>query len=156
MADLVSELVWAPLSAEHDGEVTCDALGSAMHDGGICATTADLALFGLMLLEGGCSASGRVVPARWLADAWRGEPEYRHTFASAPAARKLPSGWYRNQFWFVPRPQGVVLLCLGINGQMVYVDPETDTVAPSCRRGRSRSHRSCCGTPSPPSTPPAP
>jgi CubicO group peptidase (beta-lactamase class C family) len=35
---------------------------------------------------------------------------------------------YRNQFWF-PWPDRQVLLCLGIHGQMVYVDRETGLVA---------------------------
>ncbi len=41
----------------------------------------------------------------------------------------LPGGWYRNQFWFVPGPSGDILLCLGIHGQMVFVDRATRTVA---------------------------
>jgi CubicO group peptidase (beta-lactamase class C family) len=52
MADLIASLVWSRLGAERDAEITCDALGAAMHDGGMCATTIDLARFGVMLLEG--------------------------------------------------------------------------------------------------------
>jgi len=129
MADLVGELLWEPLGAEHDAEVTCDAHGAAMHDGGVCATTVDLARFGLMLLDGGRAGSNQVVPAGWLADAWRGGPDHRAAFAASASGARFPGGWYRNQFWFVPRPHGIVLLCLGINGQMVYVDPTTGTVA---------------------------
>ena len=33
----------------------------------------------------------------------------------------MPGGMYRNTFW-VPYPDSAVLLCLGIHGQMVYVD----------------------------------
>ena len=128
MADLVGELLWEPLGAEHDAEVTCDAHGAAMHDGGACATTVDLARFGLMLLDGGRAGSNQVVPAGWLADAWRGGPDHRAAFAASASGARFPGGWYRNQFWFVPRPHGIVLLCLGINGQMVYVDPTTGTV----------------------------
>ena len=40
----------------------------------------------------------------------------------------LAGGWYRNQFWFVPGPSGTALVCLGIHGQMVYVNPATRTV----------------------------
>jgi CubicO group peptidase (beta-lactamase class C family) len=40
----------------------------------------------------------------------------------------MPGGMYRNQFWF-PWPDRQVLLCLGIHGQMVYVDRETKMVA---------------------------
>ena len=52
MADLISELVWAPIGAERDAEITCDGVGAAIHDGGMCATARDLARFGAMLLGG--------------------------------------------------------------------------------------------------------
>jgi CubicO group peptidase (beta-lactamase class C family) len=40
----------------------------------------------------------------------------------------LPGGWCRNQFWFIPGRSGVNLVCLGIHGQMVHVNPATRTV----------------------------
>ena len=51
MADLVSAIIWQPIGAERDAEITCDPLGSAIHDGGISATARDLARFGQMLVE---------------------------------------------------------------------------------------------------------
>jgi hypothetical protein len=129
MADLIASLVWSRIGAERDAEITCDALGAAMHDGGMCATTIDLARFGVMLLEGGELAGQRVVPADWLSEAWHPTPDVRAAFADSSDSPYLPGGWYRNQFWFLPRSHGDVLLCLGINGQMLYVDPATGTVA---------------------------
>jgi CubicO group peptidase (beta-lactamase class C family) len=38
MADLISALVWQPIWAERDAEITCDPLGSAIPDGGVSAT----------------------------------------------------------------------------------------------------------------------
>jgi CubicO group peptidase (beta-lactamase class C family) len=129
MADLVSELVWAPMGAEHDAEITCDGVGTAIHDGGMCATARDLARFGTMLLAGGEVAGRRVVPAAWLRESWTVDPDVRGAFAQSVSEPYLPGGWYRNKFWFVPRAHGDVLLCLGINGQMLYVAPGTGTVA---------------------------
>ena len=40
MADLISELVWSPIGAERDAEMTCDAAGTAIHDGGMRAPRA--------------------------------------------------------------------------------------------------------------------
>ncbi len=40
----------------------------------------------------------------------------------------MPGGMYRNQFW-LPYPDRDVLVCLGIHGQMVYVNPLTGVVA---------------------------
>ena len=53
MAALISELIWAPMGAEHDALLLHDSLGTAVHDGGLCATARDMARFGQMLLDGG-------------------------------------------------------------------------------------------------------
>ena len=53
MAELISELIWAPMGAEHDALLLHDGLGTAVHDGGLCATARDVARFGQMLLDGG-------------------------------------------------------------------------------------------------------
>ena len=37
MADLISLLIWQPMRAEFDAEITCDGVGSAIHDGGMSA-----------------------------------------------------------------------------------------------------------------------
>src|ERR1017187_10086966 len=81
MADLVGELVWSPMGAEQDAEITCDGVGTPIHDGGMCATARDLAHFGPMLLAGGEVAGRRVVPAAWLRESWTVSPDIRDAFA---------------------------------------------------------------------------
>ena len=81
-----------------------------------------------MLPAGGEIGGRRVVPADWLTESWNPGPDVPTAFAEARAGYQ-PGGWYRNQFWFLPRAHGTVLLCLGINGQLLYVDPATGTVA---------------------------
>jgi CubicO group peptidase (beta-lactamase class C family) len=124
MADLVSSLLWIPMGAEQDADITCDPVGSAVHDGGISAIARDLARFGQLLLDDGAD----VVPAQWLTDSWQPPVDVREAFAGTDNEAVLPGGWYRNQFWFVPNHQGTALVCLGIHGQMVYVHRETRTV----------------------------
>src|SRR5262249_48025171 len=63
-----------------------------------------------------------VVPQAWLADARSPGAGVREAFARTENEPVLPGGWYRNQFWFVPSPDGPILACLGIHGQLVYVD----------------------------------
>ena len=48
MPDLISDLVWRPMGAEHDATLLCDALGASVHDGG---------------LSGHCPRRGPVRPA---------------------------------------------------------------------------------------------
>ena len=128
MADLVSELVWGPMGAEFDAEITCDAVGSAIHDGGMSAVLGDLARFGQLLLQDGTVEGRQVLPASWLAESFHPGPDVRHAFARSDNEVVLPGGWYRNQFWFVPTHHGTALVCLGIHGQMIYVNPTTRLV----------------------------
>src|SRR6476620_11784112 len=58
MADLIAALIWQPMGAERDGEITCDPLGSAIHDGGVSATARDLARFGQLLVDDGFARGG--------------------------------------------------------------------------------------------------
>ena len=133
MAKLLSALVWAPMGAGYDADLLHDGLGTAVHDGGLCATARDVARFGHMLLDGGtvpgrAGSVRRVLPPRWLRDAWAVDAGARAAFAASPAERVFPGGWYRNQFWFRPGGYGDVLLCLGIHGQMLHVSRRTRTV----------------------------
>jgi CubicO group peptidase (beta-lactamase class C family) len=133
MATLISELIWAPMGAEHDALLLHDGLGTAVHDGGLCATARDVARFGQMLLGGGLVPDGvggtrRVVPPQWLRRAWAVDSDVRSVFAASPAEWAFPGGWYRHQFWFRPGDYGDVLLGLGIHGQMLHVSRRTNTV----------------------------
>jgi CubicO group peptidase (beta-lactamase class C family) len=143
MAQLVSELLWVPMGAEHDADLLHDCLGTAIHDGGLCTTARDLARFGQLLLDGGTvpgrdgstgpgtsrdGASRRVLPPRWLRQGWAVDADVRTAFAASPAEISFPGGWYRNQFWFRPGGYGDVLLGLGIYGQMLHVSRRTGTV----------------------------
>jgi CubicO group peptidase (beta-lactamase class C family) len=133
MADLISALIWQPMGAERDGEITCDPLGSGIHDGGVSATARDLARFGQLLVDEGVSRGRQVVPPGWLADTRSPGPGVREAFAVTEHEFALPGGWYRNQFWVIPGPgrpaqSGPVLVCLGIHGQLVWADQATRTV----------------------------
>jgi len=136
MATLISELIWAPMGAEHDALLLHDGLGTAVHDGGLCATARDVARFGQLLLDGGQVPDGAagtrrvrgVVPPQWLRRAWAVDADTRSVFAASPAEWAFPGGWYRHQFWFRPGEYGDVLLGLGIYGQMLHVSRRTNTV----------------------------
>jgi CubicO group peptidase (beta-lactamase class C family) len=128
MCELLSTLLWVPMRAEHDAEVTCDAVGTAVHDGGISAVARDVARFGQLLLDDGAVDGTEVVPASWLLDARNPPADVREAFSVTENEPVLPGGWYRNQFWFVPTPSGPAQVCLGIHGQMVYVDHAHRTV----------------------------
>ena len=126
---LASELIWSRLGADFDANIGVDSEGTGMFDGSISAALCDLARFGIMIAHEGMSLRNhQVVPEAWIADTFAGGPDSREAFASSPSDTRMPGGMYRNQFWF-PWPDREVLLCLGIHGQMIFVDRTTGLVA---------------------------
>ena len=125
MAALISTLIWQPMGAEFDAEITCDRMGTAIHDGGVSATLRDRARFGQMLLDGGMVGDRQVIPSAWLDDTF--EPlrtSGRHS--PTPTTRRCwPAVVYRNQFWLYRNRARPILLCLGIHGA-------TDLRRPRC------------------------
>jgi CubicO group peptidase (beta-lactamase class C family) len=100
-----------------------------MFDGGMSAALGDLARFGLMILRSGSSLVGeQVVPEWWIEDSFAGGSDSRAAFAASPGDNRMPGGFYRNQFW-IPDGDRPVLLCLGIHGQMIYVNRAARVVA---------------------------
>lgn len=121
MPDLLSELLWIPLGAEQDMDATVDSAGAVLHDGGLAVTLRDLARFGQLIADQGRVDDRQVVPSGWFDDAAAGAPDSRAAFAAAGEDDWMPGGHYRNQLW-IPFPDHDVIMCLGIHGQMVYVD----------------------------------
>jgi CubicO group peptidase (beta-lactamase class C family) len=129
MPELMSGLLWSRLGAEQDASIAVDAVGTGMFDGGISAVLRDLTRFGAMILADGTSLTGQqVVPAAWVQDTVTGGPDSRAAFAAGPVDTGMPGGMYRNQFW-IPYPGTDILLCLGIHGQMIYINRAAQLVA---------------------------
>jgi CubicO group peptidase (beta-lactamase class C family) len=117
LPDLLSRELWQPMGAEFDAEITVDACGNAMADGGVSCTLRDLARFGQLLAEGG----RRVVPGAWIRDTLTPDADTVEAFAATADARELAAGsYYRNKFWVVD-PAAPIYMGSGINGQTVFV-----------------------------------
>jgi CubicO group peptidase (beta-lactamase class C family) len=129
MADLISQLIWQPMGAEFDAEITCDRVGSAIHDGGMSARARDLARFGQLLLNDGYLGELPIIPKSWLTFSRTIDADIRGAFTASDSEPFLTGGWYRNQFWFMPGVLGDLQVCLGIHGQMIVVDRATRTVS---------------------------
>jgi CubicO group peptidase (beta-lactamase class C family) len=129
MPELMSAVLWSRLGAENNATIGVDAVGTGMFDGGINACLRDLVRFGSLYLNGGMSMTGeQVVSMSWIADTFDGGIDSRDAFAASPDDNRMPGGMYRNQCWF-PYPGNNVLLCLGIHGQMIYVNRAAGLVA---------------------------
>lgn len=130
MPGLMSELLWSRIGAQGDATIGVDAVGTGFFDGGISACLTDMIRFGSLFLRDGASLTGeQVVPEAWIADTLDGGPDSREAFAASPDHdTDLPGGMYRNQMWF-PYPGNDVVLCLGMCGQMIYVNRAAELVA---------------------------
>ena len=124
LAELVSREIWVPIGAEEDGYFTVDASGYALADGGFNATLGDYARFAMMLADGGAVGGRQVVPAAWIEETRRGD----RTRFDGEYLAVLPRGAFHNQFW-IEDDVGRALLCRGVFGQFIYVDPEADFAA---------------------------
>ncbi|OBH07795.1 hydrolase [Mycobacterium sp. E2699] len=129
MPELMSELLWSRIGAQSDATIGVDSEGTGMFNGGISACLTDMIRFGSLFLRDGASLTGRqVVPTAWIADTLDGGPDSRQAFAASPDDTELPGGMYRNQMWF-PYPGSNVVLCLGMCGQMIYLNRAAEMVA---------------------------
>ena len=125
---LIASELWQPMGAEFDAEITVDARGNPMADGGICATLRDVARFGQLYLQGGRVGDRVIVPGAWIDDTIRGAPDGAEAFAGGDNPPGfLPGAHYRNCGW-VRDPAVPFFFASGINGQNVFVHVPSQTV----------------------------
>ena len=128
--ELIARLVWQPMGAEFDAEITVDAHGNAMADGGICATLRDVGRFGLLFAAGAATSRRfQVAPPAWISDTIAGAPDGAEAFtAVSGGVPGFPAdGHYRN-CWWVREPSVPFFYASGINGQNVFVHVPSQTV----------------------------
>jgi CubicO group peptidase (beta-lactamase class C family) len=125
---LISRHLWQPMGASFDADITVDAHGNAMADGGICTTLSDLARFGQVLLDDGRRGDTQVIPRTWLRDTLTPDPDTRSAFEASEDRHEFPpTAYYRNQFWVID-PEARIFQCSGINGQTVFVHGPSNVV----------------------------
>ena len=99
------ELLWVPMGAEHDADITCDPVGIGRSTTAASARSPATSRGSARC----CSMTARRRPRRssqptgWPTRAAR-PADVRQAFATTDNESVLPGGWYRNQFWFVPEP----------------------------------------------------
>ncbi len=116
--ELIRREIWQPIGAEFDAEITVDGHGTAMADGGMCATLRDLGRFGQLWLERGEVDGHRIVPEEWVDDCLIGGKDSREAFLPSDDFPELDHAFYRNKWWVLDST-GRVSRALGINGQKI-------------------------------------
>ncbi|CAM4090803.1 6-aminohexanoate-dimer hydrolase [Mycobacterium basiliense] len=129
MPALMSELLWGGIGAQCDATIALDTADTGIFDGGINACLTDMLRFGSLFVRDGVSLTGQqVLPPAWIADTLDGGPDSRQAFATSPDDTGMPGGMYRNQMWF-PYPGNNVVLCVGMCGQLIYINRAAELVA---------------------------
>ncbi len=126
--ELIARELWQPMGAEFDAEITLDARGNPMADGGICATLRDAARFGQLFLRRGRRARRAVVPAAWIDDTIRGAPDGARAFTGGDNPPGYPAGAHYRNCWWIRDPGLPFYHASGINGQHVFVHVPSQTV----------------------------
>lgn len=118
LAELISELVWQPMGAEFDANITVDQGGMVLADHGMSSTLRDLGRVGLLMQNAGKALGRQVVPAAFIEDifAQPGDP----TWAYEPGEGMAP--WYRSFWWGYGNSEND-LNGYGIHGQTLRVAP---------------------------------
>jgi CubicO group peptidase (beta-lactamase class C family) len=119
--ELVSEVLWVPTGMEWDADLLVDPGGTAVADGGYCATLRDFARVGMLMLNHGVVDGLQVIPEQWINESQRPNST---PFHSMSYGADWPGASYHNQWW---RMDGRTF-ALGIHGQMIAVDADADVV----------------------------
>lgn len=117
IAFYMAEKVWEPLGAEADGFFIMDGppgAGREFTGAGFNAVARDYARFGQMILDGGKVGNRQILSPQWIAQ------------ATASAIPEGKAGGYGYQWWTVTNSNA--FYALGLEGQFIYVDPDTRTV----------------------------
>ncbi len=122
--ELITGELWQPMGAEYDAEITLDARGNPLADGGICATLRDLGRFGQLFTGGGPG----IVPPAWIADTVRGAADGAAAFTGGDNPPGYPAGAHYRNCWWVREPGLPLFHASGIYGQHVFVHQPAEMV----------------------------
>ncbi len=125
---LIERELWQPMGAEFDAEITLDARGNALADGGICATLRDVGRFGQLYLDRGFSGRRALVPEWWIDDTVAGAADGAEAFAAGDNPPGFAAGSHYRSCWWVRDPAAPFIGAAGIYGQHVFVHVPTQTV----------------------------
>jgi hypothetical protein len=118
-AELVRELLWAPMGAQDDASIALDRAGAPRTTGGLSMSLRDLARIGQLVLDGGGTALPFV--ADWLRDTL--EQGDAQAWSQGDFARAFGRPMHYRSGWYVVRGAQPWLFAMGIHGQHLFVDP---------------------------------
>lgn len=126
--ELFAERIWQPMGAEHDLVSTIDDAGTPAFEGGFNCCLRDFARFAWLICSGGSLGGRQLVPHKWINECRFPGAELVEVFARGEYGEILEGHAYHNQWW-VRDPGRGVIMAIGVNGQMLYIDPDREFIA---------------------------
>jgi CubicO group peptidase (beta-lactamase class C family) len=118
LATYTSERLWKPLGAQGDARWMVSADSLPRNGMGFNATMQDFARIGLLMLHDGRINGHQIIPASWVRES---------TVPTGPEpANSMETLGYQYQWWTFPSSNAYT--AIGLQGQYIYVDPDTKTV----------------------------
>ena len=133
MGELVSELIWQPLGAQQDADITLDKRQTPFYSGGMSASLQDTARFGFLWLNDGTCNGKQILPPAFVHATQHGDKGAIDAFVNSAAPNNKhffglmasPGKMYKNQTWNLDEKRGTVLM-YGAAGQMIFTDPPAE------------------------------
>ncbi len=136
LSDFIRQHLWAPLNTEHDAFMCADNAFNPIATGGFNSTLRDAARFGLLALHHGRVNERQIINPSWLADSYQlSDPDRKawknSVFADPDAETYMPDMEGYRSFWWICDAAKGERVAMGIYGQMIYVNRDTNTVIAS-------------------------
>lgn len=128
LAEYATERLWQPMGAESDAFsfLTRGKPRTALGGGSLNATVRDLARVGMIMASGGRVGDAQLVPEAWVARSRGSERPHLQVGALTSGGGTAHYG-YSNQWWTLGGERRA-FTGLGVHGQFLWVDPESETV----------------------------
>jgi len=118
ITDYMQEKLYEPLGMEYSGYWVIDGKGMEMALGGLSLTLRDFAKLSSLYLHNGDWNGEQVVPSSWVKDS-----------ITPDAPHLLPSESFGYGYqWWITDGDSREFMAMGVYGQYMYINPETNTV----------------------------
>jgi CubicO group peptidase (beta-lactamase class C family) len=126
LANVIHEMLWAPLGAQHEGYYWVDLHGVEMAGAGLAVTLRDAARFGQMILQdgfyNGCQVISKNIARRIKT---KRNAEKLNRYYNDPWFGSVADS-YHDQWWGYTGVDAVA--ALGIHGQFIYINRDANVV----------------------------
>ena len=125
--DFVQQNIWSKIGAEHDAYIAVDRAFMPAVTGGMNSTTRDAARFGIMIRDNGQFNGEQIIPAKWVNATLNISDKLRTNMMQNSKYGDEPWSSYHNMWWVLDEAKGE-FCAVGIHGQVIYINQESNTV----------------------------